>query len=216
MNRASVVLNKLWLRLSGNRFLRVSSIALRDGTEHEVVVYSSNTFQMVGQVTPWGTILVHEFSFLSKKMGDYVIVHESAHNRQWFRYALYPLMILWIICPFLLLSAVAITIQGITAHEARYFVASITALLASAAAFAIPCLSSWFVEFLADSHAIRELGMSNILEGIEEGRALATAHGLKRPDWLSRVFGRLTHPPLPLTYRICQFLYKKELDGLRK
>jgi len=171
---------------------------------------------MVGQVTPWGTILVHEFAFLSEKLRNYVVVHEAAHKRQWFRYALYPLMTLWIVVPFILLFVILMVIQAIIAHEAIYLATAVTTLIASAVVLAIPGLFSWVIEFLADCHAIRELGMSNILDAMAEGRALAEARGYKKPDLLSLMLGRLTYPCLSLTYHICRFLHHNEIDPTPK
>ena len=212
MNRVALALTRLWLRFLGNKFLRVSTITLPDRREQQVVVFSSKTFYMVGQVTPWGTILVHEFAFLSEKLRNYVVVHEAAHKRQWFRYALYPLMTLWIVVPFILLFVILMVIQAIIAHEAIYLATAVTTLIASAVVLAIPGLFSWVIEFLADCHAIRELGMSNILDAMAEGRALAEVRGYKKPDLLLLMLGRLTHPPLSLTYRICRFLHRNEID----
>lgn len=219
MNRVALALTKLWLRLLGNKFLRVSTITLPGGIEQQVVVFSSKTFYMVGQVTPWGTILVHEFAFLSEKLRDYVVVHESAHKRQWFRHALYPLMTLWLlwpIVPLVLLFVVLLLIQAVTTHEAIYAASAVSTLIAFAVVLAIPTLFSWILEFLADCHAIRELGMSSILDAMAEGRALAKARGYKKPDLLSLMLGGLTRPHLSWTYHFCRFLHRNEVDPTPK
>jgi hypothetical protein len=207
----ALTLTKRWLCLQGNKFLRVSTIELPEGREEQVVVFSGNTYDMVGQVTPWGTILIHEFAFLSEKLYDYVMAHESVHKRQWFRYLLYPLMLLWLILPFSFLSVVLVIIQAIITQEAIYLGVAVTILIASAVVLAIPSLFSWVLEFLADCYAIRKLGISNILDAIEECRALAKERGYRKPGRLSIIIARLTHPPLSLTYRICRLLHRKEI-----
>ena len=211
MNRVALTLTKLWLRLQGNKFLRVSTIELPEGREEQAAIFSGNTYHMVGQVTPWGTILIHEFAFLSEKLYDYVVAHESAHKRQWFRYVLYPLMTLWLILPFLFLLIVLMIIQAIITREAIYLGIAVMTLVASAVLLAIPSLFSWVLEFLADCFAIRKVGMSSILDAIEECRALAKERGYRKPGLLSIILARLTHPPLSLTYRICRFLHTNEI-----
>jgi len=212
----ALTLTKLWLRLQRNKFLRVSIIELPGGREEQIAVFSGNTYEMVGQVTPWGTILIHEFAFLSEKLYDYVVAHESAHKRQWFRYFLYPLMTLWLILPFSFFLVVLMVIQAIITQKPIYLSTAVTTLIASALLLAIPSLFSWVLEFLADCYAIRKVGMSNILDAIEEGRALAKERSYKKPDRLSIIFTRLTHPPLSLTYRICRFLHRNEIDPSSK
>jgi hypothetical protein len=211
MNRVALTLTKRWLKLEGNTFLRVSTIKLPEGREEEVAVFSGNTYLMVGQVTPWGTILLHEFAFLNQKLYDYVVAHESTHKRQWFRHFLYPLMFLWLIALLSFFPIVLMIIQAIITQEAVYLGIAATILIVSALVSAIPILFSWILEFLADCYAIRKVGMSNILDAIEECRALAEERGYMKPGRLSIVLARLTHPPLSLTYRICRFLHRKEL-----
>jgi hypothetical protein len=212
VNRVALALTKRWLRLQGDEFLRIATIELPEGKEEQVAVFSGNTYYMIGQVTPWGTILIHEFAFLSEKLYDYVVAHESAHKRQWFRYLLYPLMMLWLILPFSFLSIVLMIIQAVITGQSIYLGIAVTTLIVSAVLLAIPMLFSWGLEFLADCYAIRKVGMSNILDAIEECRALAKEHGYKKPSRLSIMLARLTHPPLSLTYRICRFLHRNEID----
>jgi hypothetical protein len=211
MNRVAISLSRLWLRCLGNQFLRVSTIKLPNGSEQKVVVFSSKTFFTLGQVTPWGTILVHEFAFLIDKLGDYVITHESAHKRQLCRYLVYPLTALWLLVPLLILSVIMMVIQAIVTHESVYFAMATMTMITAAVALAIPALFSWILEFMADCHAIKELGMSNIVEGIAEGKVLAEARGYKKPDMFSLMFSRLTHPPLSWTYHICRFLHRNTI-----
>lgn len=213
MNRVALTLAKVWLRLQGNRFLRVSVIELPGGRKEQVAVFSGNTYHMIGQVTPWGTVLVHEFAFLSSKLHDYVAAHESAHKRQWFRYLLYPLMTLWLILPFSLFFIGLMIIRAVVTYETIYMGIAVATLIASGLLLAIPSLFSWVLEFLADCYAIRKLGISNILDALEEGRALAKERGYSRPDLFSIIVARLTHPPLSLTYRICCFLHRNEKEG---
>lgn len=213
MNRVELGLTKLWLRLLGAKFLRVSAIRLQGGEEHNVVVFSSKAYFLLGQVTPWGTTIVHELVFLSQKLQHYVVIHESAHRRQWFRYALYPLMTLWLIVPFMVISVLFMLIQAIITLETTYLTAAILTLIVSALVLVVPSLFSWILEFLADCHAIRELGMSSVLGAMAEGRALAEARALIKPDLVSRIIGRMTHPPLSLTYRICRCFHRDEIDA---
>lgn len=216
MNRVALALTKLWLRLLGAKFLRVSIIRLHGGKEEHVVVFSSKAYFLLGQVTPWGVTTVHELVFLSEKLQNYVVIHESAHKRQWFRYALYPLMTLWLVVPFMLILVLFMLIQAIITLETAYLTTAMLTLVVSVLILAVPSLFSWILEFLADCHAIRELGMSNILGAMAEGRALAEARGLKGPDLISRIIGRMTHPPLSLTYRICRFFHRDEIDAAPK
>jgi len=174
-------------------------------------------FYTVGQITPWGTITVHEFAFLIEKLRDYTVAHEYAHKRQWYRYAIYPftiLFILWPVLPFVLLAVILLSIQAITTSTGIYAVNAAVTLFAFAFVLAIPTIFSWALEFQADCYAIRQLGMSNILSAIAEGKALAETRGCKKPDFLSRALGRLTHPPLSFTYRFCCLLHRSEFEGI--
>jgi hypothetical protein len=216
VNRVALKLTKLWLRLQGNRLLSVSTIELPEGKKAQVVVFSGNTYEMVGQVTPWGTILIHEFALLSKKLHDYVVAHESAHKRQWFRHFVYPLMMLWLILPASFLLFVLTTAQAAVTGDPVYLRIGVTTFIVSVVLFTIPVLFSWTLEFLADCYAIRMVGMPNVLAAIEEGRALANERGYKKPSRASKVLVRLTHPPLSLTYRICRLLHRNEIASLGK
>jgi len=212
MNRVALKITKIWLRLGGKKVLRVSTIQLPGGREEKVVVFTGDTYDMVGQVTPWGTILVHEFAFSIEKLHDYVVAHESAHKRQWFRYFLYPLITLWMILPVSCGLFVLMVIQAIITQRTIFLETAITILISSALLLAIPSLFSWIIEFQADCYAIRKVGISNILDAIKEGRALAEERGCRKPDRFSIILTWLTHPPLSLTYRVCRLLHRNEID----
>jgi hypothetical protein len=212
MNRVALGLTKLWLRLLGAKFLKVSVITLSSGEEQNVVVFSSKAYFLLGQVTPWGTTIVHELAFSSDKLLDYIAIHESAHKRQWYRYALYPLVTLWLVVPFMLVSVLLGLVQAVISLDWAYLVGAIIILITSAVVFAVPCFFSWVLEFLADCYAIRELGIKNISEAMADAKALAETRGLGKPDLLTRIIGRMTHPPLTLTYHICRLLHRHEID----
>lgn len=85
----------LWLRPLGATFKRVEIIALTDGKEVEVIVYTGKYTGKIAQCTLFGTIIVDELTFHSPRYLDRVITHELAHKRQWYGYLAYPLAIVF-------------------------------------------------------------------------------------------------------------------------
>ncbi|MBA7678952.1 hypothetical protein ES703_87232 [subsurface metagenome] len=75
-------------------------------------------------------------------------------------------------------------------------------LVIGSVAIAVGCSYSWFIEYKADSKAIRTLGMDVVLHAREEMERFP-----KVPlTW--RIIARMTHPPFSCTKRIYQFFNK--------
>lgn len=77
MNKLLLHLTKLYLRGAGARFKEISTIKLPSGQEQEVIVFSSKQSFVLGQVTLFGTTIVHELVFRTQKLLNYVATHEA-------------------------------------------------------------------------------------------------------------------------------------------
>lgn len=213
MNGVALGLTRLWLHLLGARFLRVSVVSLSKGEEQNVVVFSSKGYFVLGQVTPFGTTIVHELVFYSERLLNYVVAHESAHKQQWYRHFIYPLSIIFLLPIVPMLSFVVITLfWAVISLEPLNLLVPIVGLTMTLILLIIPCLYSWVLELDADCHAIRELGMTSVLNAIADAHALAETHGLAKPNLKQRIIRRMTHPPISLTYRVCRFFYRRQIS----
>lgn len=66
------------------RFTHTASIRLSDGKTWEVYIFSSKKRpSILGQATPWGTIIVSEHILSDKPLLNLVILHESRHASLW-------------------------------------------------------------------------------------------------------------------------------------
>ena len=204
MNKVLLFLTKAWLRLMKAKFIGVSEIKLPSGECQKVILFSSKEPLLLGQVTIFNTTIIHEGVFLSEKLLNYVIVHESAHKRQWYRYFIYPLVIIWFPGFFMLPLSLINIVRAVISSNSSELIVAIYTLLFSTIYFLIPFLYSWFLEFMADYQAIKELGSQYILEALSEFRS-------KRPqaDLVSRILARMTHPPIEFTIAIYDFIKRR-------
>ncbi len=208
MNRAQLVLTKLWLRLAGARFVRVA-VVRHEGAEMKVITFTSKKALVLGQLTPFSTIIIHDIVFQSERLLRYVTTHESIHKRQWYRYFIYPLL------PVCLLSSACMATYFILLLRAMVQShVQISPLLPAAALFlaillvALPCGFSWFLELNADFGAIRKLGRQSVLDAIQDARELMKVHGFKRPSFSQRVFIRMLHPTIGITLRLYELFHR--------
>jgi len=205
MNRAQLFLTKGWFRLLRAKYIKVSEISLPNGQSQEVVVFSSDESLLIGQVTPFNTTIIHERVFRFEKLLNYTIIHESVHKQQWYRYIIYPLSIFCIPALFMLPFSIGLLLKTVIFGTNTEQLTSVVLLVISTLYFLLPFLYSWFLEFVADYRAIKELGFQYILEALSEARS-----DRKRPDLLSVILARMTHPPISLTVAVFKFLNKQD------
>lgn len=213
MNKVTLWLTRLWLRLMRAKLVDAPLIRLDDESEERIIIFSSKSFFVLGQVTPFGTTIVHELVFRSKSLLNYVVAHESGHKRQWYRYLLYPLVLLWLPGALLMLLFLVMLLYAMVSLSLTELLVSAQALGLSLLLFATPCLFSWVLELHADCYAIRKLGIKKVLHAIRDAQQLAKTYALEKPGLLTRVIGRITHPPIPLTFRICRFFSRDKGSG---
>jgi len=215
MNKISLALTRLWLRLQGSKFVRTDTIKLRSQETLEVIVFSSKVGLFLGQVTPFGTTTINELVLDSGKLLEYVLAHESAHRRQWFRHLIYPIGFIFLmpIIPSLAVALAAI-LTAIIAGEPFLLLYAAICLAIPAVLLMFFASFSWFLEIHADFSAMRKLGMQFVIDAREEGRRLLRARGIKKLDLLQRSLAGLTHPPFSLTSWLYRLLDSRGSEAL--
>jgi Zn-dependent protease with chaperone function len=209
MNNLNLFATKCWIRLYGDKFVGVSKVSLLTGESYEVVLFSNKYWHNpLGQTLPWGTIIIHEFVIENEKLLNYVIVHELAHTKQWFRLVLYPTAFSLIL--FLLLTPISLAwlVQGIFSLHGDEVISGIIVLILAVIFFIIPMISSWFIEYLADCKAFRSLGYEYVVSGLSEASQLALQKGYKESTNVAKAIFRYTHPPRGLSYKVCKHFHK--------
>jgi len=200
LNKVILSLTKLYLRSRQAKFKNISRIKLPDNREVKVVVYTSDNDFLLGQATITGAITVHELCFRSTELLHYVVVHEDAHRRSWYSYLALPLVvILWLYG--LYIVGGSLFLLGAMVSTGDYSILSLffSTLIIGLIAIAVGCLYSWFIEYKADSKAIRILGMNTVLHARKE------LERLPKLPIIWRILARMTHPPFSCTQRIYKF-----------
>lgn len=187
----------LWLRPLKARFKNVERITLSYGQEVEVIVYTANYTGKTGQLTLFGTIIVDELAFFSRRYLERVITHELAHKHQWYGYLAYPLATCFGLVAFCMLLAALVTlILSVFWLGGKLVLWAVYLLLFAVLVVIIPCAYSWFIEYKAESETFNKLGIEAVLEidSIPPERS-------KTPLFW-RIVNRMTHPPSKLVERI--------------
>ena len=215
MNKISLALTRALLRLQGSKYVRIDTIELRFQKKVEVVVFSSKVGLFLGQVTPFGTTTINELVLDSGKLLEYVLAHESAHRRQWFRHLIYPIGFIFLmpIIPSLAVALAAI-LTAIIVGEPFLLLYAAICLAISIVLLTFFASFSWFLEIHADFSAMRKLGIQFVIDAREEGRRLLRARGIKKLDLLQRSLAGLTHPPFSLTSWLYRLLDSRGSEAL--
>jgi hypothetical protein len=155
------------------RFEHIEPITLLDGNRWDVYLYSSSSKIILGQATPWATIIISQRLFEDKPLFNLVTLHESRHVRQWFE---------WWLLIFLALALVLFSTNS------RYGFAILTLF--------ITIFWSWFIELDAEFYTIKYAGLTNYERVTEQfkHKSRLTARSLVLTIW-----ALLTHPPRTLT-----------------
>lgn len=203
MNNCKLHLTKIHLRCIKAGFKEVSTLSLPDGHKQEVIVFTQKGLFILGQVTPFGTVIIHEAVYSSNVLLNYVAVHESAHTRQWYRHFMYVLMPLWLGGLCAVFVSIMMLFSSIAHRNANFLIAFIICLAIAVVLVCIPSAFSWFVEFNADCQAIKLLGISTILKARDD------AYNLSKPNLWITIYNRMTHPPLRFTFWFGRLIYPK-------
>jgi len=159
LNKVVLSLTKLYLRSQKAKFKNISRIKLPDSREVEFVVFTNDNDFWLGQATITGAIIVHEKCFSSTELLHYVVAHEDAHRRSWYSYLTLPLVIiLWPYGFFAMCTAIFYLAAMVAAGDHNILPSFLSMLIIGLLAIAIGCFYSWFIEYKADSKAIRILG----------------------------------------------------------
>ncbi len=201
-------LTKLHLHSIKGNYVRTQTVKLPDGKEQEVTVFSGDTCLFLGQYTPLRTIVIHESAFSDERLLSYVITHETAHKKQWWKFFIIPLELLVILqAPsFIGLSLTSIG-QTIATHNWYHLLYFPFGIIVATALIAMPCVFSWIMELDADFQAIRTIGFQTFLN--LKNNALKP---LKHNFSSRAVINFMTHPPAGVTIRIWQWLHRKGKD----
>lgn len=201
MNSLQLSLTKLYLRYRRAQFQSIRFVQLPDGQVIEAIAYSSKNEFVIGQVTLVGTTIIHELVFESPPLLEYVAIHETAHKKQWYRHLMWPLAVVCVIASSMMLLAVVFGILlSILLREPMLLASSFVALLFAAMILLPPCLFSWILEYKADCQSVKILGAQSVL-GIFD----SLPRPIAKPNLAWRILGRLTHPPITLTVKVCRF-----------
>jgi Zn-dependent protease with chaperone function len=178
------------------KYVRTQVVRLPGGAKQEVTVFSGNNCILVAQYTPLGTIAIHESAFNDEKLLNYVLMHEKAHQKQWWSLLRIPLTVfivgLWFLSRFMASGQTATTVD---LNELVNFVFGLITMLLLFASF------SWLMEFDADFQAIKAIGIQSFVD-------LSTVSGNLFRFNLRAVFSLLTHPPRSLTARLWRCLHQ--------
>lgn len=209
VNSVLVHLTKWYLHGVGATFVELRRVQLPSGKSREVVVFSDDKKFMLGQVTIFGTTILHEIAFRSHRLLTYVLTHEDAHTRQWYGWPLFVLMPSCFLLAFLvlLLAFMEFVIGIATLNPSMLGAAGVFSLFVLILV-AIPCLYSWFLEFDADRQAARLLGVQHLRDAITDVQTPP------RVGFFTRFMTRLTHPPRSWSLRICEVLYERRRQPL--
>ncbi len=206
MNSALVLkLKKLHVRSLKGHYVGSKTVVLADGQEQEVTVFSGTNCLLLGQYTPLGTIAIHENVFKNELLLNYILSHEVAHKKQWWKIIMVPIALFVIIeAPkFLGLSLESIW-SAITTHSLEHLLDVTVGLCVASFLFAIPFAFSWVLELDADFHSIKILGLQKFLDLKNHD-----LKPLKRKYSFSFFLNLLTHPPTNFTSRIWQWWQKR-------
>lgn len=213
MNRNLLWLNKGWIRLTGAKYVALRSLRLYDGTFCEVAIFNNFNPIVLGQVTIFNTIILNEMVFDDPDLLDYILCHEYTHKKQWFRYLIYPIAIIFI--PMFTLFPVLILLSLIDFIK-TFNPIHLLIILLSVLIWLIPFEFSWVVEFLADYNAVKILGPEKVMETKRRNRERWSDIINKKPKidrFFEIVFIWLTHPPLTLTCKIYRHRHHASLSN---
>jgi len=203
MNSILLGLTKLHIRLVNGRFVRTQTMKVPNGIEQEVAIFSGDKNIFLGQCTPFRIIIIHESVLNNEQLSNYVLIHETAHRKQWWSFFAIPMCFLVMLFFFFLSQAFLFLIQSLISMNPGYLLGFMWAMIMSMIALTIPCAFSWALEMHADFVAIKYIGLKafeEIRDDLRKARKLTLS---------SRIINWLTHPPVGLTMRVWRRFHKQ-------
>jgi hypothetical protein len=193
-----LTLKKWHLNSIRGRYVRTQTLSLLNGSEQEVTVFSGEKSLFIGQYTPLGTVIIHERVFENERLLNYVLVHETAHKRQWWALLRFPLAGLAItFAPGLLAAAFDPFVLGFAFQDWQQLVFLTLYELLAITLILIPFAFSWIMEIDADFQSIKMLGFKTVTD-------LTAPCQQPFRLTLNTVIKILTHPPIKLTLYLWQ------------
>ena len=195
-------LKKWQLNSIRGTYVRTQIVRLPGGEKQEVTVFSGNNCLLYAQYTPLGTIAIHESAFTDEKLFNYVLAHETAHKKQWWSLFRIPLAAVVVFAApwFLSLSQTAVE-KTVATRDLNALIDFPLGLIAALSVFSLPLAFSWLMEFDADFHSIKAIGLQSFID----------LTGVSKSSFrfnIRTVFGLLTHPPATLTVRLWRFFHR--------
>lgn len=202
MNKFRLAITKFHIKHARKgTFEKLETISLPNHGDIEVAKYSNKQDGSIGQATLWGTIIINDKAYTSDKVLTYVIAHEYGHCKQWYSLLGYPIIIAaWIFGGMAFMMSLASLILFWLFPGS--VLVSLIGMTWSVALLLIGCSYSWFIEYKADSYAIKTLGLDHYLNAREEMKKLP------KPSFTMRFIGRMTHPTPGIIFKIFQFFNK--------
>lgn len=205
MNKIKLWIAKFFLKQWGLEFSRTKNIKLPNTPDFEVVLFDGKHSLFTGKALPIVNVIIVESAFFkkySKNVQNFLLAHEYAHTSV-------PLIL--DIITLALFFILGISSLNISAVIVLYFlwwlikggILLIPLLFLSillALSLSIFGLLSWILEFHADWHAIKILGLKKAKKVYEE-----MLRKKEKTKFFARIVNRWTHPPM----RLVLFLYEK-------
>src|SRR5208283_3707980 len=97
--RIRFYLTKALIRvMRGAKLTAVGEFTAADGSVHQIYLFHpKKQGSILGQTTPWGTVLISDYIVPDKDLFNFVVLHESRHASRWFHWyvALIIIGIVW-------------------------------------------------------------------------------------------------------------------------
>lgn len=194
-------LKKLHLRSIGGKYVRTQTVLTPDGKQEEITVFTGENCLFIGQHSPLGTIVIHEGVFENEPLCNYVIVHETAHKRQWWALFRFPLSLFAAFSSYgLFRSSFASAGEALSNANISGLLDSTPDFLLATLLFALPFVFAWILELDADFKSIRSIGLPKFLE-------LKSKMDSRMTFSLRSVFNLLLHPPTGVTVSLWDRFY---------
>lgn len=201
LKRVRLFITRLHLRLLSARVLRTSIVTLPNGRAIEIIVFSSKKRAMLGLTNIIGAVAIDERCYRTPNILNFVVAHESAHQRSWYTYFIMPVIAASTGCGlFTICYAFALLLVLSLERNPTYIQVFATLFISGMVLILVACIFSLFLEYKADCKSINILGVGVVSQARKEISSLLPKLSLA---W--RIYGAITHPPLAFTIRVCRF-----------
>lgn len=204
MNRIQIFLTR-YVWLIGKKYCGVQTFHLEDNTTADAIIYEEKRFSgTAGQLTIFNTIILNKIIMNSAFRAERYLTHELMHKKQWYRFALYPLMaiayfaglLLCISILYLLYIAIAAILMSRVVYTPQDIPTALLSIVLYALIIVMACGYSWFIEYKAEAGTFKRLGID---------RVVAIDNEFQPPNKVpaeQRIINRMLHPTKNITERI--------------